>query len=210
MTRHSHKPGTARSAGEAPAPPRKSIVADPVERDSIRILPGEFHATRGDITLTTVLGSCVSACLWDPTVPAGGMNHFMLSGASTEEAAASARYGLFAMEKLINELIKLGAQKRNLRAKVFGGGRVLKNMTALNVGARNAKFVLEFLANEGIPILGKDLEDVFARKVVFYPASGRALVKRIDPASDSTVINSEREYSKTLEKKPVAGDIELF
>lgn len=186
------------------------MVESPIERDSIRILPGEFHATRDEITLTTVLGSCVSACLWDSTVPAGGMNHFMLSGSSSEEANVSARYGLFAMEQLINELIKLGAQKRNLRAKVFGGGKVLRNMTAINVGARNAKFVLEFLANEGIPVVGKDLEDVCARKVVFYPTTGRARVKRIDPDTETTIITTEREYSRILEKKPVAGDIELF
>jgi chemotaxis protein CheD len=177
----------------------------------VKIFPGDYYVTRENIGLTTVLGSCVAACIWDQTLPAGGMNHFMLpGGAASDTAGSSARYGLYAMEVLINELVKIGAKKSNLRAKVFGGGKVLRNMTTLNVGARNAAFVLDFLQTERIPIVAQDLEDVYARKVHFLPLTGRALVKRIDPEADTELIKSETEYSRSLEKKPVAGDVELF
>lgn len=178
--------------------------------DTVKIFPGDYYATGEELGLTTVLGSCVAACIWDPNLPVGGMNHFMLPGGGGQDAGSSARYGLYAMEVLINELVKLGARKSNLRAKVFGGGKVLRNMTTLNVGARNAAFVLEFLDTERIPIVARDLEDMYARKVLFMPLTGRALVKRIDPASEVDLIKSETEYGKSLEKKPVAGDIELF
>jgi chemotaxis protein CheD len=163
-----------------------------------------------DVALVTVLGSCVAACIWDARAKVGGMNHFMLPSGSTDEASSSARYGLYAMEVLINELGRLGASKRNLQAKVFGGGRVLRNMSAINVGQRNSAFVLEFLGTEGIPIVSRDLEDVYARKVMFFPVTGRAMVKRIDPEGDASLIRNETEYSQSLAKKPVAGDIELF
>jgi chemotaxis protein CheD len=190
---------------------RKGRFGDKViDREFVRILPGDYYATQDDIALTTVLGSCVAACVWDPKLPVGGMNHFMLPGVASDSAEGSARYGLYAMEILINELGKLGAQKRNLRAKVFGGGRVLRHMTVVNIGERNAKFVLDFLENERIPVVGQDLEDVFARKVLFFPLTGRALVKRIEPDSDDTVIERETEYSRTLASQSVSGDIDLF
>lgn len=177
----------------------------------VKIFPGDYYVTRENVGLTTVLGSCVAACIWDQTLPAGGMNHFMLPGGGSADAAgSSARYGLYAMEVLINELTKLGAKKSNLRAKVFGGGKVLRNMTTLNVGARNSAFVLDFLQTERIQIVAQDLEDIYARKVLFLPLTGRALVKRIDPEADTDLIKSEVEYSRSLEKKPVAGDVELF
>ena len=181
-----------------------------LDREFVRILPGDYYATRDNITLTTVLGSCVAACIYDPRLPVGGMNHFMLPSGASDVTSDSARYGLYAMEVLINELINLGASKRNLRAKVFGGGRVLRNMIALNVGARNAAFAIEFLANEGIPIVSQDLEDTYARKVLFFPLTGRALVKRIDPSTDASVERGEVEYSQTISTRPVAGDVELF
>lgn len=189
---------------------RTRIFDRTIEREVVKILPGDYYTTREDIALSTVLGSCVAACIWDPKFGAGGMNHFMLPGGGSEAAGSPARYGLYAMEVLINDLVKLGARKSELRAKVFGGGKVLKNMTTLNVGARNATFVLEFLQLERIPVVARDLEDIYARKVVFFPTTGRALVKRIDPSSDNELIRSETEYSKSLEKKPVAGDVELF
>jgi chemotaxis protein CheD len=181
-----------------------------LDREFVRVLPGDYFATQDNIALTTVLGSCVAACIYDPRLPVGGMNHFMLPNGGADVASDSARYGLYAMEVLINELLRLGARKTNLRAKVFGGGRVLRNMVALNVGARNSAFVIEFLANERIPVVSQDLEDVFARKVLFFPLTGRALVKRIDPSSEDSIARNEVEYSQSISKRPVAGDIELF
>ena len=115
------------------------------------------------------------------------------------------RYGGYAMEVLINELIKLGARKKQLQAKAFGGACVLTNASSFNIGARNAQFVLEFLATEGIPLIAQDLEDVVARKVLFYPRSGRALVKRLAGAANTHVITSEIAYSADIEQRSSSG-----
>ena len=120
--------------------------------EAVKILPGQYYAATGDAAITTVLGSCVSTCLWDPAQRIGGMNHFMLPGdtdAFASPVKASARFGVYAMEVLINEMIHLGADRRRMVAKVFGGGRVLQGFGSLDVGAKNCQFVLEFLALRG-------------------------------------------------------------
>ena len=180
--------------------------------DTVRVLPGDYYVTDEAIGIITVLGSCVAACLWDARSGFGGMNHFMLPDGGDGDASngAPARYGLFAMEVLINDLLKSGARRSHMQAKVFGGGRVIRGMTTINVGDRNADFVLEFLRTEKIPVVGHDLREPFARKVAFMPASGRAMVKRIDPHADASIVEQERSYVSTLASKPVAGDIELF
>jgi chemotaxis protein CheD len=141
----------------------------------------------------------------------GGMNHFMLAE-STEESAvsASARYGTYAMEILVNHLLKLGARRNALEAKVFGGGRVMASLTSSQVGERNAKFVMEFLATEGINVAAKDLLDVYPRKVYYFPNNGRVLVKKLVRMHNDTLIRREKEYAARLVEAPVAGDIELF
>lgn len=184
------------------------------ERDfgkhAVKVLPGEFFVATEDLVLTTVLGSCVSACIWDPKLGVGGMNHFLLPGENSNDPASdSGRYGVFAMEQLINELLKRGARKSALEAKVFGGGHVMKNFTTITVGSRNAEFVLKFLQTEGIRVASRDLLDVHPRRVAFFPASGRALCKHLKQA-DSKLIAEEQSYSAKLTTKPVAGDIELF
>jgi chemotaxis protein CheD len=180
--------------------------------DTVRVLPGNYYVTDESIGIITVLGSCVAACLWDARAGYGGMNHFMLPDGAEDEASAGApaRYGLYAMEVLINDLLKHGARRSNMQAKVFGGGRVIRGMTSVNVGDRNADFVLEFLRTEKIPVVAQDLREPFARKVAFLPKTGKAMVKRIDPGADATIVEQERSYVTTLAKKPVAGDIELF
>ncbi len=180
--------------------------------DTVRVLPGDYYVTDEAIGIITVLGSCVAACIWDERPGLGGMNHFMLpdGGDSDSSNSAPARYGLYAMEVLINDLLKGGARRSSMKAKVFGGGRVIRGMTSVNVGDRNADFVLEFLRTEKIPVVGQDLREPFARKVAFMPNSGRAMVKRIDPHTDPSIVEEERKYSSTLAKKPLAGDIELF
>jgi len=182
------------------------------ERNAVKIMPGEFFVAREDVVISTVLGSCVSACIWDRTAGVGGMNHFMLPGGDSggdDLNAASGRYGVFAMEQLINELIKRGARKSTLEAKVFGGGAVLRNFSTLNVGERNAAFVLDFLKTEGIRVVSQDLLDVYPRRVAFFPASGRALCKKLTK-TDTAVVNAEQQYKAKINTTEVAGDIELF
>jgi chemotaxis protein CheD len=180
-------------------------------RHAVKVLPGEYFVAAEDVVLSTVLGSCVSACIWDPTLKIGGMNHFLLPGAGggNDPLSESGRYGVFAMEQLINELLKRGARKATLEAKVFGGGHVMKNFTTLTVGSRNAEFVLRFLDTEGIRVVSQDLKDVHPRRVAFFPYSGRALCKHLKQA-DSALIAEEQNYSAALMKKLVAGDVELF
>lgn len=178
--------------------------------EAVKILPGEFFVTTRDMLLVTVLGSCVAACIRDPERGIGGMNHFMLPDAGTGVMSRSARYGAYAMELLVNELIKSGARRSALQAKVFGGGRVMATLANANVGERNAEFVLDYLAQEGIPVLAQDLLDSHARKIYFFPNSGRVLLKRLARMNNDTLVRREREYQERLARDDASGDIELF
>ncbi|MFT5755586.1 MAG: chemotaxis protein CheD [Alteromonadaceae bacterium] len=183
-----------------------------------KILPGEFYMTKQDVVIATTLGSCISACIWDCQVGIGGMNHFMLPLTDKEAhevdwgqrglASDATRYGNFAMEHLINEILKNGGRKINLRAKVFGGGKVLKKMS--DVGERNIEFVEYYLASENIPIVSSDLGSFYPRKVIFEPSTGKAFVKTIDNLHNDTIVNRENVYRTSIDKAPVDGDIELF
>ncbi len=181
--------------------------------DAAKILPGEYYVTSRDMVLVTVLGSCVCACIRDTQSGIGGMNHFMLPDSGRDQSnplGSSARYGTYAMEILINQLLKLGAKRSNLEAKVFGGGAVLRGFTVSNVGERNAKFVLEFLTAENIRIAAQDLLDIYPRKVYFFPASGRVRVKKLKKVHNDTIITRENEYSSRLRYSDLEGDVELF
>jgi len=181
--------------------------------EAAKILPGEFYFTHRDMAIVTVLGSCVAACIRDRVTGIGGMNHFMLpySGDADSPISASMRYGAYAMEVLINQLIKAGARRENLEAKVFGGGAVLRGFTAMNVGERNANFVREYLRNEGIRVVAEDLNNTYARKVYFFPRSGRVLVKKIDSMNNNTLANREQDYAEQLQKRmATSGEVELF
>ena len=183
------------------------------QMEVVKILPGQYHAGSGPVGITTVLGSCVSTCLWDPQRRVGGMNHFMLprdNGSVASPVPKSARFGVYAMELLINDMLKLGAERRRLVAKVFGGGRVLQGFDSLDVGARNCEFVLEFLETESIPVLAQDLMDRFPRKVYFAPDTGKVLLKRLDSARDEVVQRQERAYLKALGREAGSGSIEIF
>ena len=180
---------------------------------AVKLLPGEYYVTSKDLLLVTVLGSCVAACIRDSVSGIGGMNHFMLPDAGQDENGpinASARYGTYAMEVLINELLKLGARRANLEAKVFGGGNVLGGLTIANVGERNAKFVLEFLEMENIRVVAKDLVDIYPRKVYFFPKNSKVMVKKLKSTHNDTISKREKDYSKRLGKAKPSGDIELF
>lgn len=181
------------------------------DSEAVKILPGEYFVTTTDLVLVTVLGSCVAACIRDPDRRIGGINHFMLPAANeADPLSASARYGVYAMEILINHLIKLGARRSSLQAKVFGGGRVMATLTHSQVGDRNSVFVREFLKTERIPVVAEDLLDIYPRKVYFFPATGRVLVKKLVKLANNTLYNREREYAARLTEGPVSGDVELF
>jgi len=184
--------------------------------EAAKILPGEFYVTCGDEVIVTVLGSCVSACMWDETAGIGGMNHFMLpKSAETREskirisaADAAARYGSFAMEHLINTLLQHGAKRERLQVKIAGGGRVLTGST--DVGAKNIAFVREFLRNEKLTIAGEHLGGTWPRKVCFYPSSGRAQVKELRNMHSETIAQRERYYQEQLEVSAKGSEVELF
>lgn len=176
-----------------------------------RILPGDYCVTDDDMGLVTTLGSCIAACIRDPKVGIGGMNHFMLPESELSSASiTSARYGGYAMEVLINELLKQGARRERLEAKVFGGGSVLPGFTISDVGGRNARFVHDYLASEKIPIVAEDLGGVHPRKVIFFPVTGRVLVMRLAAALNRTELRAEEMYQESLRSRPTAGDVELF
>lgn len=181
--------------------------------DAAKLLPGEFYATGRDMVLVTVLGSCVAACIRDRVSGIGGMNHFMLPDSGHDQSnpiSSSARYGTYAMEMLINQITKLGAKRPNLEAKVFGGGNVLRGFTVANVGERNSRFALDYLATEKIKVVAQDLLDVYPRKVYFFPATGKVMVKKLIRNHNETVAEREKEYSSRLKESKVEGDIELF
>jgi chemotaxis protein CheD len=180
--------------------------------DAAKILPGEYYYTAKDMLIVTVLGSCVSACIRDRTRGLGGMNHFMLpdGGDPGNPVSASMRYGTYAMEVLINDLLKSGARREHLEAKVFGGGAVLRGFSAMNVGERNAAFVIQFLRTERIPVVAEDLNDIYPRKVYFFPRTGKVLVKKLMQTHNDTLAKRELDYASRLKVTPVAGAVDLF
>lgn len=182
--------------------------------DAAKISPGEYFYTDKDMLIVTVLGSCVSACIRDTKSGIGGMNHFMLpeSAAADRDSpiSESMRYGSYAMEVLINQLLRNGAKRENLEAKIFGGGNVLRSFTTNNVGERNAAFVKKYLKDEGIKVTGEDLLDIYPRKVYYFPKTGKVLVKKLKQLNNYTLVKREQAYSSKLKTNEVAGDIDLF
>jgi len=176
-----------------------------------RIGPGEVYATQRNMLIVTVLGSCVSACVRDPHAQVGGMNHFMLpyhEGEREGPVSESARYGAYAMEVLVNHLLALGARRERLEAKVFGAGRIVPGKS--DIGARNAKFAVDYLERERIPVLARDFGRGEASKVYFFPHTGRVLVKRLQALRNDTVISRERDYAERLDERARAGPTDLF
>ena len=174
---------------------------------AVKVLPGEYYVETEDILIMTTLGSCIAACLWDRHARVGGLNHFMLPEGSGDDG----RYGSYAMELLINEMLKRGASRSSLEAKVFGGGQVIAGMDSMNVGARNTSFVLDYLKTEHIPVVSKDVLDIYPRKVCFLPASGKAMVKRLAPTNTDALVQQDRVAIQKVQ--PVAssgGSIDLF
>ena len=181
-----------------------------------KILPGQYYVTLHGEMIVTVLGSCVSACIRDSLCGIGGMNHFMLPtsagsrgrGAHIQSTDDAARYGVHAMELLINEILKNGGQRKNLEVKITGGGRMIANIS--DIGQQNIDFVREFIDTEGLFIAAEDVGDIYPRKVYYYPATGKVRVKKLRTMHNETIANRETEYLMDLSKKSDRGDIELF
>jgi chemotaxis protein CheD len=183
-----------------------------------KILPGEYYVTRSEEVITTVLGSCISACIRDPSAQVGGMNHFMLPEDSSSGdgnrwldpvGGLATRYGSHAMESLINELLKLGASRSRFEIKLFGAGRILASVT--DVGARNIAFVHEYLQTEGLRALAEDLGDIFPRRVAYFPTTGKVKVRKLRPLEATAIAEAERKYLTDIGTgASKGGDVELF
>ncbi|WP_199610639.1 chemoreceptor glutamine deamidase CheD [Flocculibacter collagenilyticus] len=189
-------------------PTRKCIVA--------KLLPGEIYVTKHAEVLTTVLGSCISACIWDSVMGVGGMNHFMLplkemvSDHDTwQDADYLHRYGNWAMEFLINEVLKNGGSKKNLKVKIFGGGKIMSSLT--DVGEGNIQFAMEYLQNENLPLIAHDVGGPWPRKVMFFPDSGRAKIRKLQELNNDTIQRRESQYLNNITvQQTQTADIELF
>lgn len=186
------------------------------DRFAAKLNPGEYYVTTEGHLIMTVLGSCVSACVRDTVLGVGGMNHFMLPANDEAEAAARGhgysasaanRYGSFAMENLINDVLKHGGGRNRLEVKIFGGGKILNTMT--DIGAKNIEFVREFLRTESFAITAEDVGARFPRKVYYEPHTGRVRVKRLKQV-DSDVVKREESYRRKIDTQPIGGAVELF
>jgi chemotaxis protein CheD len=181
---------------------------------SAKLMPGEVYVSRENEMIMTVLGSCVSACIRNPKTNVGGMNHFMLPQKGSGKSILTldrteARYGNWAMEMLINEILKHGGNKRDLEVKLFGGGKVLDNMTR-DIGKRNVDFVFNFLDREGIAVVAHDVGDRFPRKLLYFPHTGTVKVRKLQSTNQATVVRREATYLQNIKIAPRDGDIDLF
>lgn len=177
-----------------------------------KILPGELYVTPHNEAIATVLGSCISTCIRDPAAGIGGMNHFMLpqgtSGSKISELSPAARFGDFAMEQLINEILRNGGRRSRLEFKIFGGGRVVTGLS--DVGKRNIEFVKKYIKLEGFTLLSEDVGGVFPRKVVYHPKSGKVIVNKICNMHNSTIEERDKNYLSQISKQDVTGEAEFF
>ncbi len=176
-----------------------------------KILPGEFYVTAHNEAITTILGSCISACVRDPKAGLGGMNHFMLPishSASSVEKADAARYGNFAMEQMINDILRNGGTRQNLEIKIFGGGRVMRGVT--DVGKKNIIFVKEYIKLEGLNLLAEDIGGNYPRKVMYHPKTGKVKMKKLLNQHNNTVESRDESYFDKITHQKTEGDIELF
>jgi chemotaxis protein CheD len=187
-------------------------VFDPATGHHVtKIISGEWYVTKGpNEMLATILGSCVSVCMRDPVTGIGGMNHFLLPGDenTVTQNSDAARYGVFAMESLINGILKAGGRKDRLETKVFGGGNVINN--SAKIGSKNAAFIREFLKREGFRIASADLEGDHPRRIHYFPETGKVMMRKLRRRDDMKIIAEEAQYTKTINTQPVEGEIDLF
>ena len=198
-----------KSASRQPGEASFFYVDHHFQYDAVKVLPGEYFVASDDLMIMTVLGSCISACIWDTRARAGGMNHFMLPDGDGGDGGG--RYGSYAMELLINQMLKIGARRETMQAKVFGGAQVMAGFTSMNVGERNTKFVLDYLSTERIPVVSQDVLDIHPRKVCFFPVTGKALVKRLAHSHPETLAVEERKGNAlSVAKSTAGGSVDLF
>ena len=184
----------------------------------VKIMPGEYYYSGEEEYIATTLGSCVAACIWDEKHKIGGMNHFMLPLTDKDHSEVTwgslpteaTRYGNYAMEFLINELLKHGGEKSEFQVKLFGGGKVLEG--AGNVGERNIQFVLDYVKSENLNLISQDLGDRYSRKVLFDPLTGRAWMKKIrdEDSEDRILAANEARYQASIKSNNIGGDVDLF
>lgn len=211
MTAHKHVSGKPRVSYRAPRGFEQIHHHWDAGADSwiVQIMPGEYYVTRGTEIIATVLGSCVSTCIRDRNTRVGGMNHFMLPQDPRVDAHGEAmRYGCFALERLINEIIKRGGRRETLEIKVFGGGQVIAAMS--DIGRLNVEFVRKYLYDEGLSAVVEDVGGEIARRIRYYPATGRVLVKHLPMRDAARIATREQSFREKLQKERLAGDVELF
>ncbi len=178
------------------------------------IMPGDYFVSWAPAEIATLLGSCVSACVWDSHRKIGGLNHFMLPDSPSEarslgDKTKSLRYGLYAMECLINDLLTMGAKREHLTAKVFGGANITGALHTQHVGRRNAEFVIDFLQKDRIKVVASDLGGPHSRRIRFNTQTSAVRVERVASAN-SAALQQEKRYSEKINKDPVNGDIVFF
>lgn len=180
-----------------------------------KITPGEYYVSKCGELVTTVLGSCISACVRDRRTGVGGMNHFMLPRVdetrndwNSKLLSTAARYGNVAMERLINTILANGGRREHLECKVFGGARVL-NLDS-DVGSKNIAFITEYLKIENLCPAAQDLGGIYPRKIIYFPRTGTVKLKKLIGLKGSTLEMRERAYSRRLQHKPFSSEVTLF
>lgn len=176
----------------------KRFFSERLRRPVVMVLPGEYYASRTGEVLYTVVGSCIAACIFDPERHLGGINHFLLPGVVLPEEVQHSelgRYGMFAMELLIGDLLTLGAKRETLTAKLFGGANLLGFRKGDgDVAGANVRFARKYLELEGIPVLKEDLGGRAGRKILFFSGSERVLLKRYIPGPSDPFRQQEEAY----------------
>ncbi len=181
-----------------------------------KLMPGDYYVTTEDELVTTVLGSCIAACIRDVELGIGGMNHFMLpettehrlTGGEEAVVGNATRYGNYAMEHLINTILHNGGKRKNLEVKLFGGGKIIPTLG--DTGQKNIDFVLEYIDTEALRLVSQDLGGVYPRKVIYFPKSGRVRMKKIKELHNDTIASRETQYRSSIKDIPVEGEVELF
>jgi len=179
------------------------------KRYGVKVVAGDYYVSDQDELITTVLGSCVSACIRDPRNGVGGINHFLLPDSSSDILSSSNRYGVFAMEQLINCIIKHGGRRENFEVKLVGGGNMIGGLN--DIGRSNINFVKQFMATEGLNIVAEDLGGDQPRKILYNVRSGKLLVNKLKSQHRDRYLAMEIKSQRNQHQQHVVSDdIELF
>lgn len=196
--------------GSDPVRPKKRFYDGRYGHTSIHVHPGDTYVTKdpGEM-IVTVLGSCIAVCIRDRRLGLGGLNHFMLPDSPVDKTAGRAmRYGAFAMESLINEILKRGGARNNLEIKVFGGAQMMGLKS--DVGRRNIEFIKKYLAQEHFAIEASNVGGERARRIHYFPTTGKVQMKLLGSNEASIVATEERTWAETIENRPIEGELDLF